>query len=66
MTTTNYSVQMTDSETPAAWMSLPCVVSLTPGAQDSGRCRFAVVTSDAAALEAALESDDSVIEYAAV
>lgn len=62
---TTYSVQMTESETPAAWMSLPCVVSARPGAQDSGRVQYTVETTDAPALEAALEADADVLEYAA-
>lgn len=60
-----YSVQMTDSETPAVWMSLPGVLAVRPGAQDSGRVHYTVETTDAPALEAALEADDSVLEYEA-
>jgi len=60
--TTTYSVQMTDSETPAVWMSLPGVVC-RPGAQDSGRVRYTVETPDAASLESALNADDDVISY---
>lgn len=62
--TTTYSVQMTDSETPASWMSLPGVVSVRPGPQDSGRVHYTVETTDASALESALEADADVLEYA--
>lgn len=65
-TTTAYSVNATDSESPAAWMDLPCVTSVIPGNQDSGLCRYRVETTDAAALEAALDADDDVIAYKAV
>jgi hypothetical protein len=61
-----YSVNVTDSETPAAWMRLPIVTSLTLGAQDSGRCAFRVTTTDAEALEAALDADADVLEYEAI
>lgn len=57
-----YSIQMTDSETPAAWMSL-CKTA-TPGNQDSGRVRYIVTTEQPEALEAALDADDDVIQYA--
>jgi hypothetical protein len=59
-----YHVNMIDSDTPATWMGLPCVVRLTPGPQDSGRCGYTVETTDPTALEAALDADDDVIEYA--
>lgn len=59
--TTTYSVQMTDSETAAAWMG--AASSVRPGTQDSGRVRMIVETTDAAALEAALEADDMVLSY---
>jgi len=58
-----YSVNARDSETPAPWMSAPGVTRVQPGAQDSGRCRFAVWTTDPSALEAALEADDDVLVY---
>lgn len=61
--TTTYSVQMTDSETAAAWMGAAYVTSVRPGTQDSGRVRMIVETTDAAALEAALEADADVLSY---
>lgn len=61
--TTTYSVQMTDSETAAAWMGAAYVTSVRPGTQDSGRVRMIVETTDAAALEAALEADNDVLSY---
>lgn len=57
-----YIVNTIDSEIAPEWMNV--ATEVTPGAQDSGRCRFAVETSDPAALEAALDADDEVIEYA--
>lgn len=60
---TTYSVQMTDSETPAAWMGAPWCKSAKPGAQDSGRVRFTVVVIDDAAAKAAWDADDSVLSY---
>ena len=63
MTTTTYALNMIDSNEPAAWMGAEHVVSCVPGAQDSGKCVFVVETTDAAALEAALEADDDVIGY---
>lgn len=62
---TTYSVQMTDSETPAAWMGAPWCVSLTPGAQDSGRVRYTVDVTDEAAALAAWDADDDVLSYTA-
>ena len=56
-----YSINLTDSETPPTWLAL-CVTA-TPGAQDSGRVRYTVTTSQPEALEAALDADESVIEY---
>lgn len=61
--TTTYSVQMTDSETPASWMGAEHVVSCTPGAQSGGKVRMTVVTTDADALEASLMSDADVLDY---
>jgi len=60
---TEYSVQMTDSETPSAWMGAAHVTEARPGAQDGGRVRFTVRTTDPAELEEALEADPMVIEY---
>lgn len=59
-----YTINAVDSETQSAWMRL--VTSLVSGAQDSGYCRYTVTTDDAAALEAALEADDGVVEYRAI
>ena len=58
---TTYTINATDSETPAAWMRL--ATSVTPGAQDSGLCRYTATTDNASALEAALEEDVNVVEY---
>jgi hypothetical protein len=60
-TTATYSINCTDAEAPPAWAAL--CATLTPGAQDSGRCRYAVTTARPGALEAMLEADASVIEY---
>lgn len=61
MKTTTYSINLTDGDSAPAWMSL-CTTA-TPGAQDSGRVRYTVTTEQPEALEAALDADDSVIEY---
>lgn len=63
---TVYTVNTIDSETPAAWMGAPHIVSLTAGAQDSGRCRYTVATSDGAALEVDLDADADVVEYSEI
>lgn len=62
-TTIEYSIQMQDSEQPAAWMRL--VEQMTPGNQDSGRCHWTarVRPEMAAWLEAALDADDDVLSY---
>lgn len=65
-TAVTYTVNMIDSDKPAAWMGLPSTVAVRPGAQDSGRVRYAVDTTDASALEAALDADDDVLEYDAL
>ncbi len=57
-----YSVQMTDSETPASWMSLPGVVA-KPANQGGGKVRMTVTTQDPDALVAALDADDDVLSY---
>ena len=63
---TTYTVNMIDSETPAAWMDLPGLKMVSSGPQDSGRCRFTFEVEDVAAFEAALEADDNVLEYAVI
>lgn len=63
MTTTTYSINLTDSEQTPAWMAL-CATA-TPGAQDSGRVRYTVTTEQPAALEAALNADADVLTYEA-
>lgn len=67
MTTTKtiytYSINCTDTDAPTAWHDTPGIVSATSGNQDSGRCRWTVVTTDPAALEASLEADDAVLTY---
>ncbi len=71
MAATTYSVMMIDSETPAEWMGASYVVSSRPGHQDAveidgrmvGRCAWTVETTDAAALELALDADSDVLEY---
>lgn len=65
-TTTTYSINCTDTDAPAPWMSTPGIVSMTPGPQDSGRCAWRVVTTDPAALTAAFDDDDTVLEYEAL
>lgn len=67
-TTTTYSVNAIDADNWPAAFRAPGVLSVTPGAQDSGRCRFAVtVAADAqTGFEAALNADDAVIEYSVV
>ncbi len=62
MTTTTYTINATDTETTPAWQALCSTV--TPGAQDSGRVRYAVTTEQPEALETALDGDDDVLEYA--
>ena len=62
MSTTTYSINTIDSDSPAAWMRLPGI-KVTQGAQDSGKCRFSVETSDPTALVAALEADGDVVDY---
>lgn len=62
MTTATYTINLTDSEQTPAWMAL-CATA-TPGAQDSGRVRYTVTTEQPDALEAALDADDAVLEYA--
>ena len=62
MTAATYSINLTDSDSTPAWLSL-CATA-TPGAQDSGRVRYTVTTEQPAALEAALDADDAVLEYA--
>lgn len=69
MTTTTtivYSVNTVDSETWPAAFATAGVATVTPGAQDSGRCRYAVtVQSDACAdFERALADDAAVIDFA--
>lgn len=61
--TTTYTINCTDTDRPTPWHDAPGIVSATPGNQDSGRCRWTVVTADPDALEAALDADDAVIEY---
>jgi hypothetical protein len=61
MTTRTYSINTTDSETPAAWMGL-CTTAQA-GEQDSGRVRYTATTEQPEALEAALDADDGVLEY---
>jgi hypothetical protein len=58
---THYIVTANDSDQPSAWMDL--CAALRPANQDSGRCSYFVSTSNAAALEAALDNDDDVIAY---
>ena len=68
MTTTNtttYSINTTDTETAQRWQDAPGIVKMVPGPQDGGRCRWTVQTTDAPALESALDADDAVIEYSA-
>ena len=57
-----YTVQMTDSETPASWMSLPGLKMGAPH-QAGGKVRMTVTTLDPAALTAALDADDDVLGY---
>lgn len=63
MTTATYHLLCHDTDEPTPWMDTPGIFKLTPGAQDSGRVRYVVVTTDPAALESALDSDRSVISY---
>jgi hypothetical protein len=63
MTTTTYTVNTIDTDARQAWMDTPGIVRYAAGAQDSGRCRFDVETTDAAALESALNADADVIDY---
>lgn len=56
-----YSINAIDSDSPSPWMDL--CLRVTPGVQDSGRCRYEVAATDAVALETALEDDDNVLEY---
>lgn len=60
-TTTTYWINTIDSDVWPAWASLCATV--TPAAQDSGRCAYRATTARAGELEAALEADDGVIEY---
>ncbi len=61
-----YTINMLDTETTAPWMRL--VASYTPAAQDGGKCRYTATASTdcVEALEAALDSDDDVLSYAAL
>ena len=59
--TITYSINLTDGDSTPAWLAL-CLTA-TPGAQDSGRVRYTVTTEQPAALEAALDADDTVIGY---
>jgi hypothetical protein len=52
---TTYSINAMDSTETAGWMHL--CATLTPGNQDSGRCRYTVTTDRPGDLAAALESD---------
>lgn len=63
MKTATYLLRCIDTDEPTPSMDAPGIVSMTPGNQDSGRVRFTVVTTDAAALVVALENDDSVLAY---
>jgi hypothetical protein len=65
-TRATYTINTEDSDEPSRWMSTQGILSMTPGSQDSGRCRWTVTTTDPSALESALESDESVIEYSEV
>jgi hypothetical protein len=58
-----YSVNTRDTNDRQAWMDCPAIVRYQPVTQDSGRCRFRVVTSDPATLEAALDADEDVLDY---
>ena len=61
--TTTYTVNTIDTDARQAWMDSPAVSSYRPVAQDSGRCRFDVETTDPATLESALETDADVLGY---
>ena len=68
MSTIRYSVNTVDSDSWPVAFAAAGVVTVTPGAQDSGHCRFAVEvnTTAQAAFEAALEADAAVIAYTVV
>lgn len=58
---TTYTINLADSDTKPAWLSL-CTTA-TPGAQDSGRVRYTVTTERAAELEREMDADESVLDY---
>jgi hypothetical protein len=61
--TRTYTINSLDTDAPAAWMEIARTV--TPGAQDSGRCRFRAEVEESRrwAFESALEIDMDVIDW---
>ncbi len=58
-----YTINSRDTDTPAAWMDIASTI--TPGARDSGRCRFRAEVSaeHADAFETELDEDADVLDW---
>ena len=62
-TKTTYHVNINDTDATPDWVTPGRDTITGSHGQDSGRCWLVVETTDPAALEAALDADDDVVEY---